>query len=157
MMKKKLNFIGMLMLLLTVTATLYGQNNMVEPRRTAEEQAAFEKTIPVNPAKIPVTTQVDPRMETADVQVSPTNWKPAVQSEEERIVPEPSKAARQIVTPETNHPQPLGTQPSGKTLNSRDMNGPKTQPDALKTGSVADYRNQNGVKTQPEGEKPKVK
>ena len=157
-MKKILSYIGVLLLLCTITET-YGQNSQPEPRRTAAEQAAFEKTVPVNPAKIPAGSQVDSRMDPALAQPGPTNWKPVATPVDDRGVPEPAKVTHNNVPDHsdaaTNRSQPAAPQPQGKTVNPRDINGPRTQPEAPKSGKAVNNRHINGPRTQPEGEKPK--
>ncbi len=159
-MKKKRYYIYMLMLLCSITST-YGQDNPSELRRTTEEQAAYEKTKPLNPAKIAPETLVDPRMITA--QVSPTNWKPVITPMDEKknleliLVDKVStdNVAAQPVIPAENRSQPKPQESREKVINYRDMQGPKTQPDAPKAGNVDNYRKITGSKSQPRGEKPK--
>ncbi|MDP1622365.1 MAG: hypothetical protein Q8M08_08490 [Bacteroidales bacterium] len=154
-MKKRIDYTLILLLLFAVSA-LYGQDKPTDTRRTAEEQAAFEKTVPVNPAKIPAETLVDPKMAAVQNEAAPTNWKPVNEIAEERkeVVP-PSGSSPKEIKPSANttrtQPPPLE---QGTTLNRRDMKGSKTQPEAPKA-SIIDRRSLNGPKTQPEGEKPK--
>ncbi len=158
-MKKKLHYIiGLLLLLLTITTT-YGQESPADIRRTPEDQAAFEKGVPVNPAKIDPATQVDPKMDPAQAVVSAINWKPAVVTSQDMRSPElnqvESKTTSTQPAPTVNRTQPEGEQPKGKTVNRRDANGSKTQPEGAKPANVTNYRDIKGPKTQPEGEKPK--
>jgi hypothetical protein len=157
MMKKKLSYIFMLLLFSIITA--YGQNNLAEPRRTAEEQDAFEKSVKVNPAKIAPETIADPRMGATQTQSSPVNWKPSPVQEDNRLAPEinhadpvtgASRAAFNV-----NRTQPEGLQPTGKTVNYREVSGNRTQPEGVKPATVTNYRDIKGPRTQPEGEKPK--
>ena len=154
-MKKKLSYICLLFLF--AATTIYGQNSPSHPIRTAEEQAAFEKTIPVNPAKIAPETQVDSRM--GPVQTSPTNWKPAIAPVDERktagISQTDNNTAGSSSEPVVNSSQPKGEQPLGKTVNRREVKPSATQPEAPKSGNVTNYRSLKGSATQPEGEKPK--
>jgi hypothetical protein len=156
-MKKKLSFIC-LALLFAATAVI-GQDNQAEIRRSPAEQAAFEKTVPLNPAKIASGTQIDTRMDPAQAVASPTNWKPGVLAVDDRAVPETvqpaqNKTASQTV-PAVKRTQPVGTQPVGTTVNYREIKGSKTQPEASKSGETTNYRNVKGPRTQPEGQKPK--
>ena len=155
-MKKKLTYIGMLLLLLAVSAT-YGQGNEEVLRKTPDEQAAFEKSVPLNPAN--AATLVDPKMDPAQVpHEGPTNWKAAPLVDETNIEaevnhPEQTKASGKPATPV--RVQPEGAKPQGKTVNRRDIKGPRTQPEAAVSGAPTNRSNLKGPKTQPEGEKPK--
>jgi hypothetical protein len=156
---KKFKYIGTLVLLLAM-ATSYGQDNQVLPRLTAEEQQQLENSIPVNPARIQVSDQVDPRMTPAETASGETNWKPAEVPADDRPVPEPSK---KIVQDETgdqssaqNGSQPEGLKSPNGVRNLREIQGNPTQPDAPKAENVTNYRELKGTSdTQPEGEKPK--
>ena len=155
---KKINYTCLLLLLVSITAA-FGQNNPETARRTPQEQATYEKSFLVNPAKIAPATQTDPRLEPAAVQDGPTNWKPAPVAIDDRNEPVMNKPGNNRVpvnngTAVVNRNQPDGIQPSGKTVNRRNISGPKTQPEAPKPASVTNLRNQNGSRTQPEGPKP---
>lgn len=156
-MKKKLSYIFMLLLFSIITA--YGQNNLAEPRRTAEEQDAFEKSVKVNPAKIAPETIADPRMGETQSQISPVNWKPSPVQEENRPAPEITHADHitgvSRASQDVKRTQPAGIQPQGKTVNYREVSGSRTQPEGLKPATVTNYRDIKGPRTQPEGEKPK--
>ena len=155
-MKTQRRYIYLLVLLCSM-ASVYGQNNPSGIRRSPEEQAMYEKSVPVNPAKIPASSQVDPKM--APATVSPVNWKPANTPLEDRKSPAADQPGNRIATvqpaPDSNHTQPAGTQPQGPTVNYREIKGNKTQPGAPQPGKSTNYRDLNGPKTQPEGEKPK--
>jgi hypothetical protein len=157
MMKKKLSYTIMLLLFSIITA--YGQNNLAEPRRTAEEQVAFEKSVKVNPAKIAPETIADPRMGATQNQSDPVNWKPSPVQEEERPAPEINDSDHMTGADQAqnavNRTQPEGLQPQGKTVNVREVSGSRTQPEGLKPVTVTNYRDLKGSRTQPEGEKPK--
>jgi hypothetical protein len=156
MMKKILTYIGMLLLLLTVSAT-YGQSNGEVPRRTPAEQADFEKSVPLNPAK--AGPLVDPKMDPDQVpHECQTNWKAAPIADEDNVEaagnqPEPAKV---ISLPATSGKyQAEGAKPQGNTVNHRDIKGSGNQPEAPASHAVTSRRNLNGLKTQPLGEKPK--
>jgi len=157
MMMKKLSYLCLLLFLLGITTTR-GQNGPAEARRTAEEQAAFEKSVPVNPAKIAVETQVDPGRDPVKMQVSPTNWKPAATPVDDRKTAEPGQSDQNIMArpaaTDVTQTQPGGAHPGGKTLNYREVKGTNTQPESMKAGRTTNYRDQKGVHTQPEGKKP---
>ncbi|MFZ4523126.1 MAG: hypothetical protein ACOYNC_15555 [Bacteroidales bacterium] len=154
-MKKLLIYMSMLLLLLTVSAT-YGQSNEEAPRRTPAEQAAFEKSLLLNPAN--AGPLVDPKMEPDQVlHESPTNWKAAPVADEDNIEaevnkPEHSKVVSLPVTPGKD--QSEGGKPLGKTDNRRDLKGSGTQPEPPVSGAVTNRRNLKGPGTQPEGKKP---
>ncbi len=156
MMKKILIYICTL-LLFTATTTV-AQNNHPEARRSAAEQAAYEKTIPVNPPKSASASQADSRMNPAETQAGPVNWKPGDDAEEERKSPEANQTGtNQNQTPNvsTAHiAQPEGAQPQENSINYRNMIGSKTQPEAPKSGNETNYRNIKGTPTQPACEKP---
>ena len=159
-MKRKLNLIGMSLGLLAISLTTHGQSSQAEPGRTAEEQAAYEMSIPVNPAKMPAAVQDDPRMDPSQVQAGPTNWKPATLQTDNREAPDPGKVGNIRVSqtiPAVNRTQPAGEQPAGKTMNRRDLKGSDTQAEAPHSGNVTSYRNLDGPETQPEGQKPENK
>jgi hypothetical protein len=132
-MKKTLSYICML-LFFTATATV-AQNTQPDAMRSAAEQVAYEKSIPVNPSKCPPETQVDSRMDPAQTQTGPVNWKPGEVAVEERKSPE-------------------GAQPQANSINYRKMIGSKTQPEAPKPGNETNYRNLKCTPTQPACEKP---
>jgi hypothetical protein len=155
-MKKKLTYIGMLLLLFTLSAT-YGQNNVDVPRRTPAEQATFEKSVPLNPAN--AGPLVDPKMEKDQVpHECPVNWKAAPIPDEDNIeaeenLPEHTKVSS--LPSASGKDQPEGEKPHGKTINRRYITGPGTQPEAPVSGAAVNRSNLKGPKTQPEGDKPK--
>ncbi|MCX6304061.1 MAG: hypothetical protein NT040_03745 [Bacteroidetes bacterium] len=153
-MNKKLCLISTFLLLFSITVT-FGQNSPPDIRRSAEEQKAFEKSVPLNPAKISPPVQVDSRM--VQPQVGPTNWKPGVAPVDERKTPELNLVDNKV-NGQAGHvadrTQPAGAQSPGKTINYRDIHGNKTQPEAARQATPSNYRNLNGVKTQPEGLNP---
>jgi hypothetical protein len=156
-MKTQRGYIYLLVLLCSM-ASVYGQNNPAEKRRSPEEQALFEKSVPVNPAVIPAGSQADPK--TTPPVVSPTNWKPADTPMEDRKSSGAEQSGSNLngtgqTAPAANHSQPAGTKPNGETLNYREIKGSNTQPVPPKSGNVTNYRDLNGPKTQPKGEKPK--
>ncbi|MDP1622361.1 MAG: hypothetical protein Q8M08_08470 [Bacteroidales bacterium] len=156
MMKKIFSYLC-LMLFMTAISTAYGQDSQAELRRTAEEQADFEKSVPVNPAKTTTEIEVDPRM--VQPQPGPTNWKAQEAPVDDRRNVETDQITRMKVAGQTNtavnKTQPEGEQPVGKIVNLRDIKGSKTQPEVPESGKVTNYRDIKGSKTQPEGEKPK--
>jgi len=161
-MKNKIHYICVLLLFFSFL-TASGQEKQADPKRNAEEQARFEKSIPPNPSKIPDGSQVDPKMDPAQNQVGPTNWKPVPSDVPEKKevdanpaqVPAQAKSdARQHTGPDSKT-QPEAPTTTGKVTNYRDMKGPKTQPEAPKSGNETNYRNVKGSKTQPDAEKPK--
>jgi hypothetical protein len=156
MMKKKFIYISTLLLLLSITA-IYGQDNAEVPRRTTEEQAAFEKSVPLNPAT--AGPLVDPKMEPDQIaHESPTNWKAAPIADEDNIDAESNQPEHKKVTSlpvVSGKDQPEGAKPQGKTENRRDIKGPRTQPEAPASGAATSRNNLKGPRTQPEGEKPK--
>jgi hypothetical protein len=156
-MKIKIGYIVIVLLFFSVTA-LKGQDRQPEPRRTAAEQAAFEKTIPANPAKIAPATQLDPKMDPALQQPPPTNWKPVATPVDDRKVVEPVLDTPAKVTqkpePTTNRTQPEGAQAIGKPENHREVIGQKNQPEAPKPAVSTDTRKTESTGTQPEGQKP---
>lgn len=158
MMKRQLKYICMLLVLFSVTAT-FGQNKPADVRRTPQEQAEFEKSVPLNPAKIAVQDQADARMDPTRAQAPPTNWKPEVTPVDDRKLPGTDAVSTGQVAgqaaPAVDRTQPEGAQPQGKPVDYRGINGPKTQPDGMKPAHETNYRNQEGSRTQPEGERPK--
>jgi hypothetical protein len=155
-MKKENIYLWVLLVLFAAT-TAVGQNSQAPVRRTAAEQAEYEKSVPLNPAKIapaPAETRMDPAM----TQAGPVNWKPAATPAEVRTLPAPGQSANNQV-PQKNsvssgNTQPEGTKPEGATVNRRNVNGPNTQPEATKTTPATSRRDMNGPSTQPEGAKP---
>ncbi len=156
-MKMKISYIGIVLLFFSVTA-LKGQDQQPEPRRTAAEQAAFEKTIPVNPAKITPATQNDSRLDPLQQQAPPTNWKPGNAPVEDRkpqesVTEKPVKVTG-IQEPAANRTQPEGGQMPEKPKNHRETIGQRTQPEGQKAANPTEQRKTEGIRTQPEGEKP---
>jgi hypothetical protein len=155
-MKRKIIYIGIVLLAFAIT-TIQGQNTPAEPRRTADEQAAFEKTVKVNPAKIAPQTQVDSRPDATLAPAPPVNWKAAPAPEEVRQSPEiqitdkGQQTGSGSVSPNKSQPEP---KQAGKTESRRDMQGTKDQPQGSKPADVKSRRDLNGPKTQPEAKKP---
>ena len=158
-MMKKFNFTGLLLLLITLTT--FGQNNPADRRLTTEEQAALEKSVPVNPAKTAVEVAVDPRLEHPQAQPGPTNWKQAeVLPLENREVPVVTQVGivrgSDQASSKADQIQPEGAQSTEKPLNYRNINGPNTQPEGTQPKEKPlNYRDVNGPNNQPEGQKPK--
>ena len=156
-MKKHNKYIGMLLVLfaMTITAT-YGQQGTEVPRLAPDEQAAFEKTVPVNPAKLPAGNLADSKMVPMPGQPEPARWKiaenPDVTLLPEEEQPEVQPVFKPAMLNADNTQQPGA--PAGKTVNLRDLKGSKTQPDAPAPSNNLSRRNVNGPKVQPEGKKP---
>jgi hypothetical protein len=155
-MKNIIRNVSLALMLLSLPA-VYGQEKQDDPRRTAAEQAIFEKSVPGNPAKITPASKVDPRLDPAQNQAGATNWKPVKATPEDRKEVVPAQPGK---NPAENQPStdPAGLQSpapvSTKPLNYREINGSKTQPKAPE-GTITNYRDLNGPKSQPEGVKPK--
>ncbi len=146
------------MLCFGITSTR-AQSSQAEVRRSPEEQAAYERSLPRNPSKTVVAGPVDPRMDPAAEQAVPLNRKPVKVADDERMYPEPEKGnrSRSVAERETvvDGSQPAGLEPAVKAVNRRDLKGAKTQPDASTPATVTRKGVLKGQKTQPEGEKPK--
>jgi len=146
-----------ILMLLFVSATLYGQGNLPDVKRSAEEQAIFEKSVPVNPAKIPAGSTADPKQDPSGISNVPVVWKPVVSPVDDRRDQDLNKAVPSsssgMFHPIGNNVQPLAPKPANP-VNHRNITGSKTQPEAPKASAI-DYRSLQGPKTQPAGEKPK--
>ena len=148
----------MVLLLFAVAATAtYGQQGAEVPRLTPEEQAALEKSVQVNPARLPAASIPDTRMEVKEDQVTQNRWKIEETRDDVREVPATERKDLQKPAGQDSAPlkeQPQGLSPQGKTVNLRTLNGPKTQTLAPAPVRVTSLRDQKGDKSQPEGEKP---
>ncbi len=153
-MKIKIFTTGLVIMALSMT-NLMAQESPDDRRRTAEEQAAYEKTIKVNPAKI-AEPSVDSRMNPAEATAPPVNWKAQTIESDMRpvetdlpiAVPAPVQSNKEV-NPRATQPAP---DPSQTVINRKSMIGPKDQP-AANPQSVKNRRDMVGPKTQPEPKK----
>ncbi len=156
-MKKYNKYIGMLLVLFAMTiATTYGQQGTEVPRLAPDEQAAFEKSIPVNPAKLSADNLADSKMEPMPGQPAPVQWKIADNPDVTLLPKEEQPEVQPVIKPvkgNADNTQQPGA-PAGKTVNLRNLNGPKTQPDAPAPVNNLNRRNMTGQKAQPEGKMP---
>jgi hypothetical protein len=153
-MKIKIIMTGMVIMVLSMT-NLIAQDSPDDRRRTAQEQAAYEKTIKVNPAKIDAPT-VDSRMYPAEATAAPVIWKPLAMEPEMRPAESELPAAQSVVTPSNKEVNSRATQPAPDpaqtVINRKSMIGPKEQPAANPQG-VKNRRDMVGPKTQPQPQK----
>lgn len=154
-MKAKIFMTGLAIMVCSIT-NLMAQDSPDDRRRTAEEQAAYEKTIKVNPAKI-AEPSVDSRMNPAEATAPPVNWKPQTMESDSRptdsdlMVSKPaSVTANKEITPHSTQPAP---DPNNNVIDRRSMIGTKSQPAANPQG-VKNRRDMVGPKSQPEPKKP---
>lgn len=154
-MKTKIFMTGLAIMVCSITS-LVAQDSPDDRRRTAEEQAAYEKTIKVNPAKI-AEPSVDSRMDPAEATAPPVNWKPQVLESEVRpaesdlpLTQPAAVTSNKEVNPRSTQPAP---DPNNKVIDRKSMIGPKSQPAANPQG-VKNRRDMVGPKSQPEPKKP---
>ncbi len=157
-MKNNHRYLCFVLLLFTMTS-LFGQVTISDPKRSAEEQAVFEKSVPLNPAKIPASLLADPKQDLSGINIVPVVWKPAVTPVDDRRdagltsgVPAPASGAP-FPDPNLNNVQPQAPVPVS-TGYHHDMKGSKTQPEAPEA-TTNHYRRIQGTNTQPLAEKPK--
>jgi hypothetical protein len=152
-MKSKFIYTTIVILAMAISL-VQGQTSKEDVRRSAQEQAAYEKTIPVNPAKISVQPQTDPRMDAAQTTAPPTNWKPSV-TVDERNQAQPVLPSKPVINT-TNVPSPSATQPQPtqvKVENRGNMKGSNTQPKPDNAVKPVSRRDMKGPATQPEPQK----
>lgn len=155
-MKFKIGNLIMVLMLLVVSMA-YAQDRQPDQRLTAGEQAIFEQSVPVNPARIDPATQID-RKEDPSLGPAPvTNWKPAGALSERQPVTAPAEVP--VAQPLGQNPDPARTQPAGaqapaKPASAAPLTGIKTQPEGAKVAIPANQPVKEGVRTQPEGQKP---
>jgi len=155
---KRINIYTCMSLLLLMITTVYGQSNAEGARLSPDEQAAFEKSVPLNPAK--ANPMADLKSETTGMsQPGTARWKSEGIADEDRWINEANKYDDIVVgcqaKPLLERTQPEPQSPVGKTLNRRDIQGSRQQPEAPKPVNVTDKRTIIGSRTQPAGEKPK--
>ena len=153
-MKIKIIMTGMVIMVLSMT-NLIAQDSPDDQRRTAEEQAAYEKTIKVNPAKIDAPS-VDSRMNAAEATAAPVVWKPVVTESGLRPAESDIPVAPSAAVPSNKEVNSRATQPapdpSQTVINRKNMIGPGEQPAANPQG-VKSRRDMVGPKTQPQPQK----
>ena len=156
-MKNMIRYLSIALLFFVLPA-VHGQKAYSDDRRSTDEQARFEKSVPGNPAKISDRTRLDPKRDLTRSQPDPTNWKPVTSPAGERKEVAPPVDNSNLVdghesTGSVRTQTPATVQ--GKPAGHRAMAGSKTQAE----GQKAPERNFNsmgkkGTKTQPEGLKP---
>jgi len=148
-------------MLLMASATMFAQTDNPVPRRSAAEQEAFEKTVPVNPARLNVVTITDcDRNPVISDQIT-TNWKPVINTAITDKDPQKDPAG-DITLPVqqdqlSTNIQPSAALPAGSTTNYRNITGSSSQPDAQPSGNTVNYRNLKPTDNQPAGKKPETK
>lgn len=143
-----------------------GQNNPNVAKLSMEEQALFEKSIQVNPPKIPEVSLADPKMTNDQNGHAPVNWKPVITPiDDNKAEISSSQSALFQLQSKPSHPngvnvfptQPEASQSQSKVMNYRTMQGSKEQPDAQKSQSkVMNYRMMQGSREQPDAQKSSV-
>lgn len=148
-------FLPCLLFALLTVAISYGQDRPDDRRLTPQEQLDFEKSVPLNPAKV-AEVKEEPRPGEPVVVPSPTVWKPVAQEPDDRPLPavDMHKAASQpqpadkMVTG-----QPEAPKASTEPVSRRNMQGVKTQPDSQVKATPVNRRTLQGPRTQPEPKK----
>ena len=159
-MMRKICFMAVTAIVWFTATRGYGQPGQPAPKRTTAEQAAFEKSVPVNLAKITSVSPADPKMDPAAPQVGPVKWKAApAPADERKISPQALPAPVKPVlpaTPAVNNNQPRGGDPGGSARINNTANA-ITQPAGEKPGNDSRNPMVPGPATQPAGEKPRQK
>jgi hypothetical protein len=152
MMKKTIIWFGILFLAFQAQIIL-AQNRPDDAKRTPEEQAAFEKGVPVNPARVVITPEPDGRFDPLTVQAPETNWKATTAVIDREISPEVSSVSATTSATTSDAPATVKSQPEPakalQPVSRRNMQGPKTQPEAKNPNPVMNRGNMNGPATQP--------
>lgn len=147
----------------------YGQETVKEvPVLTADQQQAVDEVISMDPRLSAVEIEQlklavlgapakaeeanDPKLE-SQPEVVAAPWKAEPAEEREAVLPEPVSESTKSTQTQVGT-QPEGEKSSERVINYRTIQGPQTQPEGEKSGTVINYRAIEGSNTQPEGEKP---
>jgi hypothetical protein len=151
-MKKMHHIIMMLLILFAVTAAI-GQDSQGVPKRTPQEQAAFEQAIPVNPARIAQGQIMDPKMDPSQAVEPPVRWKaeeaPLEAGKSPMDMPEEIKPVHPDLPHSAATTQPEAQKFPGNPFPYRDIKGSPEQVPGTVTAPAFQYRDRKGPSEQP--------
>jgi hypothetical protein len=155
---KKICLLAFTAIVWLAAADGYGQTVQSSLKRTPAEQAAFEKSVTVNPAKISAGSPADPKMDPAAPNTGPVKWKAEPAPSDGRKIctsspPVPTRPAKPEL-PAVKSNQPQGNLPGGPQQNFNSVNGPTTQPAGEKPGSDNHHPGGQGTAKQSAGDNP---
>jgi hypothetical protein len=141
-------------LLISGSMASFGQDNPGDKRMSPQEQAAFEKSVPLNPSKNVPEAETADRTSGTTIVVPPVNWKAGSAVVDDRPLPPAREQERAPVAGTApnalrrSQPEPQKTAVATQAV--KPQSGSRIQPEPVKTAKTSGSPVNTGQRTQPE-------